>query len=70
MSSARPPVKLFKTYVDLQYLLKDIQILSIEDEYTGNGNRQALAEAYNSFIKLTGAWFAGEMEDVIRACER
>ena len=65
----RPPVELFRAYVDLEQLLNDIQIVSIEDEYTGNGNRQALAEGYNSFIKLTGAWFTGVMGDVIRASE-
>lgn len=56
-SSTRQPIDLFDVYVDLRSLLEDIQILAIEDEFNGNRNHDALAEGYNSFIKLTGAWF-------------
>src|ERR1700758_3990883 len=56
-SSARHPVDLFNVYVDLQSLVKDIEILAIEDEFNGNHNHDALAEGYNSFVKLTDVWF-------------
>ena len=42
-------------------------MLSFEDEYNGDGNHNALAESYNSFIKLTDVWFTGEMRKVILA---
>ena len=65
-SSARHPVDLFNAYVDLQSLLKDIEILAIEDEFNGNHNHDALAEGYNSFVKLTDVWFTGEMRKMMR----
>jgi len=69
-SSARQPVDLFDIYVDLQSLLEDIQIFGVEDEFNGNRNREALAEGYNSFIKLTDVWFTGEMREMIRILAR
>ncbi len=68
--SDRLPEELFGAYVELDRLLNDIELFSIEDEYTGNGNQKALSEGYNSFIKLTGVWFTGVMGDVIRASAR
>jgi hypothetical protein len=64
-SSARHPVDLFNAYVDLQSLLKDIEILAIEDEFNGNHNHDAIAEGYNSFVKLTDVWFTGEMRKMM-----
>ena len=54
----------------LQDLLKDIEIFSIEDEHNRDHNHQALAESYNSFIKLTGVWFTLEMKQIIGSCAR
>lgn len=59
---------LFDIYVHLQFLLKDIEIFSVADEYNGDGNHQALAEGYNSFVKLTEGWFTGEMKQIISTC--
>lgn len=69
-SDARQPADLFDIYDQSQFLLKDIQILSIEDEYNGRGNSNVLAESYNGFVKLTGVWFSGEMRNVIVALSR
>ncbi|HKD78861.1 MAG TPA: hypothetical protein VKH81_04160 [Candidatus Angelobacter sp.] len=69
-SDAGQPADLFDIYDQLQFLLKDIEILSIEDEYNGDGNHHALAESYNGFVKLTGVWFSGEMRKVILALSR
>jgi hypothetical protein len=69
-SSARHPVDLFNIYVELQSLLKDIEILAIEDEFNGNHNHDALAEGYNSFVKLTDVWFTGEMTKMMRNLAR
>ena len=54
---------LFDAYVDLRSVLEDITILAIEDQSNGNHNREPLATAYNSFVKLTGVWFTGEMRE-------
>ena len=59
-----PPADLFDTYVHLQDLLKD-EIFSIEDEHNRDHNHQALAESYNSFVKLTRVWFTLEMKQII-----
>ncbi len=69
-SSSRQPINLFDIYVDLRSLLEDIQILAIEDEFNGNRNHDALAEGYNSFTKLTGVWFTGEIRETMRNLDR
>jgi hypothetical protein len=69
-SSARHPVDLFNIYVDLQSLLKDIGIFAVEDEFNGSRNRNALAQGYNSFFKLTDVWFTGEMRKMMRNSPR
>jgi hypothetical protein len=60
------PVDLFNNYVDLQFLLKNIELFNLSEQYNGDRNHQALATAYNSFVKLTEGWFTGEMREVIR----
>jgi exonuclease VII large subunit len=69
-SSALQPIALFDIYVDLHSLLEDIEILAVEDEFNGNRNHEALAEGYNSFIKLTGVWFTGEIRETMRNLAR
>ena len=68
--TSRTPGDLFDTYVHLQFLLKEIEIFSIEDEYNGDHNHKALAEGYNSFVKLTEGAFTGEMKQIIGSCAR
>jgi hypothetical protein len=65
-AGTRQPADLFDIYVDSQSVLQDITILGLLDECWGNRNREALAQGYNSFIKLTGVWFPGEMRETIR----
>ena len=67
-ANTRQPADLFDIYVELQSLLKDIDTLAIEDEFNGNRNRDALAEADNAFVKLTGVWFRGEMRKMFDNC--
>ena len=69
-SSARQPVDMFDIYVDLRSLREDILILCVEDEFNGNRNREALAEGYNGFVKLTDVWFTGEMREMMRNLAR
>lgn len=69
-SSTRQPADLFDIYIDLRSLLEDITILSVEDEFNGNRNRAALTAGYDSFIKLTGVWFTGEMKEAMRNLAR
>ncbi len=59
------PETLFDIYVSSESILQRIQILSIVDEYNGHVYRVPLADAYNHFVKLTGAWFTGEMREMI-----
>ena len=69
-SNAHQPVDLFSIYVELESLLNDIERFSVEEEYNEDRNHEVLATAYNSFVKLTGAWFTGEMREVIRTLAR
>ena len=64
---ARQPVDLFDAYLAARTVLEDIQTLALVDEYNGKINQVILAKSYNSFIKITDAWFTGEMRDTIRA---
>jgi hypothetical protein len=59
------PEKLFDIYVSSEVILKQIEDLSEIDEFNGRFYPIPLADAYNSFIKLTGVWFKGEMREVI-----
>ncbi len=59
--------ELFDIYVTAESLLNDIQFLSVIDEQHGNRYQVPLATAYNSFVKLTGVWFTGEMRNSIQA---
>lgn len=63
----RQPVDLFDTYIILRTVLEDIEILALVDEFNGHGNREPISAAYNSFIKITGAWFTGEIRKTILA---
>ena len=62
-SRGSQPAVLFDAYVDCRSVLEDITIFAIEDQFSGNRNREPLAAAYNSFIKLTGVWFTSEMKE-------
>jgi hypothetical protein len=44
--------------------------VTMEVEFNGNRNHEALAEGYNSFIKLTGVWFTGEIRETMRNLAR
>ena len=63
--TSRQPVDLFNNYVDLQFLLKSIELFSLSEQYNGDRNHQALATAYNSFVKLTEVWLTGELREMI-----
>jgi hypothetical protein len=65
-SSADPSrSELFDIYYRAESLLKEIELLMSQDNVQGALNRAALAEAYNSFIKLTDVWFTGEVRNII-----
>jgi hypothetical protein len=64
-AAQRKPAELYDIYDLLSFMLHDIEIFNIEDEYTGQANKATLAQAYNSFIKLTGVWFSGEIRNTI-----
>ena len=69
-SSERQPGDLFDIYVELQAVLKDIQLLGVEDEFSGNRNREPVAQGYNSFVKLTDVWFTAEIRETMRSLTR
>jgi hypothetical protein len=69
-SGDRQPGDLFDIYVELQSLLKDIQLFAVEDEFSGNRNREAVADGYTSFVKLTDVWFTGELRETMRSLAR
>ncbi len=59
------PEELFDIYVRSEWILNQIGTLLEIDEFNGHRYQKPLADAYNHFIKLTGAWFKGEMREVI-----
>ncbi len=59
------PEELFDIYVALEWMLTQIQNNSIADEFNGRLYQMQFADAYNTFIKLTGVWFKGEMREEI-----
>ena len=59
------PAKLFDVYTQLRDILEEIEIFMTQDQFNGDVNKQALAQSYNSFIKLTGVWFSGEMRNTM-----
>ncbi len=59
------PEKLFDIYVNSEWILTQIQNNSEADEFNGRLYEIQFADAYNTFIKLTGVWFKGEMREVI-----
>lgn len=65
-SVSRQAVVLFDAYVDLTDLLHGIETLSIIDDLNGAPNRNSIATGYNSFVKLTDAWFTGELRETLR----
>ncbi len=58
--------KLFDIYVNLEWMLTQIQNSSEADEFNGRLYQTQFADAYNTFIKVTGVWFKGEMREAIR----
>ena len=64
-AAQRKPAEFYDIYDLLSFMLHDIEIFMIEDEYTGQANKSPLAESYNSFIKLTGVWFNGEIRNTM-----
>ena len=61
-------VDLFDTYEMFRRVMDGVENLNCAPESYGEHNRPLLAEAYNTFVKVTG-WFGGVVQQSIRDAE-
>jgi len=61
-------VDLFDTYEMFRRVMDGVENLNCAPESYGEHNRPLLAEAYNTFVKVTG-WFGGVVHQSIRDAE-
>jgi hypothetical protein len=64
-NSASKAVDLFDAYEAFRRIMEELEVLNSVPEVYGGRNQPPLAEAYNTFVKVT-AWFGGVVRDSIR----
>jgi len=57
-------VDLFDTYQVFRLVMDGVDRLNFSPDFYGAHNRQLFAEAYNTFVKITG-WFGGVVRETI-----
>jgi hypothetical protein len=57
-------VDLFDTYQAFRRVMDEVDRLNFAQDFYGEHNQQLFAEAYNTFVKITG-WFGGVARDAI-----
>jgi hypothetical protein len=57
-------VDLFDTYQAFRRVMDGVDSLNCAPDFYGEHNKQLFAEAYNTFVKITG-WFGGVVRDTI-----
>ncbi len=68
--SSRPQVvDLFDTYEIFRRVMIELEALNSLPDFYGGRNQQLFAEAYNTFVKVTG-WFGGVVRDNIQDAEK
>jgi hypothetical protein len=64
-SSTPQAVDLFDAYEVFRRVMIELEALNSVPDFYGERNQQLFAEAYNTFVKVTG-WFGGVVRDSIR----
>ena len=62
-------VDLFDAYEVFRRVMIELEALNNVPDVYGERNQQRFAEAYNTFVKITG-WFGGTVRDSIRDAEQ
>jgi len=62
-------VDLFDTYQAFRSVMDGVDRLNSASDFYGEHNRQLFAEAYNTFVKITG-WFGGVVRDTIQDADK
>jgi hypothetical protein len=68
-SSTPQAVDLFDTYEVFRRVMIELEALNSVPDFYGERNQQLFAEAYNTFVKITG-WFGGVVRDSIRDADK
>ena len=64
-SSTPQAVDLFDAYEVFRRVMIELEALNSVPDFYGERNQKLFAEAYNTFVKITG-WFGGVVRDSIR----
>lgn len=68
-NSTAQAVDLFDAYEVFRRVMIELEALNSMPEFYGERNQQLFAEAYNTFVKVTG-WFGGVVRESIRDAEK
>ena len=68
-NSTPQAVDLFDAYEVFRRVMIELEAINSVPDFYGERNQQLFAEAYNTFVKVTG-WFGGVVRDSVRDVEK